>query len=110
MQVLLANEDVTKDGYAKGKPSHLYDDKPILKTILPKTENGEDGLYNNGYIYWLASPSSSYTFHVCDVHYGKCLSSNGYNLDATLIGVRPLVSIPISNVQINNGIVKIVNN
>ena len=106
-KVSLVSADVTANGYAYYKPDHLHNDHPILKTILPATENGTDGLYNNGASYWLASPSSSDTDGVCRVSdYGYV---GNYDYFYTSIGVRPLVSIPMSKVQIEDGIVKIGN-
>lgn len=106
-EVSLVSADVTADGYAYNKPDHLYNDDPILKTILPATENGTDGLYNNGTSYWLASPGSDYAGGVCFVSDRGYVGS--YACDGASRGVRPLVSIPMSKVQIEDGIVKIGN-
>ena len=107
-RVSLEDGDVTEEGYAYKKPTHLYNDDPILTTILPKTEGGKDGLYNNGSSYWLASPSSSSTGSVCYVASYGCVYDNRYS-DA-YFGARPLVSIPMSKVQIKDGIVTIGSN
>ena len=107
-EVSLVQVDVTTDGYAYNKPDHLYNDDPILKTILPVTVGGEDGLYNNGKSYWLASPSGNYADYVCLVGFGGYVYYGSY--DFTGCGVRPLVSIPMSKVQIKeDGILEIGN-
>ncbi len=105
-EVSLEAGDVTEAGYDATKPANLYDSDLIKKTILPKTKpDGEDGLYNNGFSYWLASPSSIGTNSMCRV-YGRGFM-NYYNYDYTGNGVRPLVSIPIRKVKIENGKIKI---
>ena len=106
-EVSLVSADVTAGGYAYNKPDHLYNDDPILNTILPATVGRTDGLYNNGTSYWLASPSSSLTYDVCYVSLSGCVYGNYCNYARN--GVRPLVSIPMSKVQIEDGIVKIGN-
>lgn len=107
-EVSLVQVDVTTDGYAYNKPDHLYNDDPILKTILPVTVGGEDGLYNNGKSYWLASPSGNYADYVCSVGFGGYVYYGSY--DYPNGGVRPLVSIPMSKVQIKeDGILEIGN-
>ncbi len=96
------DDDVETNGYVWDKPEGLYDDgeggNPIQTNILT-------GLYNTGTDYWLASPSSNNTNNVCVVSYNGSVTNNTYNHN---VGVRPIVSIPISNVQIEeNGTVKI---
>ena len=107
-EVSLEDGDVTEEGYAYDKPTHLYNDDPILTTILPKAEGGKDGLYNNGSSYWLASPGSYGTYDVCDVNDDGYVSSDHFS--NTDHGARPLVSIPMSKVQIKDGIVTIESN
>ena len=98
--------DVKPVGYFYTKPDELYKNDPILTTILPNTNN--KGLYNAGTSYWLASPCADYENYVCFVHVHKYVCGTTYgNKD---VGVRPLVSIPMSNVQMKNGKVTIGNN
>ena len=99
--------DVVQDGYLYNKPEALYTGNPISTSILPDTINGK-GLYNPGTSYWLASPSSDYPNLVCFVNDGGCVNSSGYNI--TRYGARPLVSIPMSKVQVKDGIVTIGSN
>ena len=106
-EVSLVQADVSKAGYAYNKPNHLYNDDPILKTILPATTGGSDGLYNIGTSYWLASPSSYNTNSVCVVYNRGYVDYNDFYYSAS-DGVRPLVSIPMSKVQIKeDGLLKI---
>ena len=107
-RVSLEDGDVTEEGYAYDKPTHLYNDNPVLTTILPKTEGEKDGLYNNGSSYWLASPSNSGTSDVCVVCDYGCVSFDYYFFNN--YGARPLVSIPMSKVQIKEGKVTIKSN
>ena len=109
LKEILDDTEVSDAGYTYNKPSALYSSNPIKNTILPKTEGGTDGLYNNGSSYWLASPSSNGTINVCYVNYSfGFVGSSSY--DNTSCGACPLVSIPISNVKIENGIVTIESN
>ncbi len=98
------DSDVTDEGYLQDKPFYLYDDgnggNPIRTTIL-------NGLYYTGKSYWLASPCVGDDGRVM---YNKqsAMSNGSYSYTGNR-GIRPLVSIPISNVQIEeNGTVRIV--
>ena len=108
LKEILDDTEVSDAGYTYNKPTHLYDDDPILTTILPKTEGGTDGLYNNGSPYLLASPSSFSTDGVCSVSSSGYVNGSDYRITGN--GARPLVSIPMSKVQIENGIVTIGSN
>ncbi len=108
LQAILDDTEVSEDGYTYNKPSVLKDNNPIKNTILPNLKNKNEGLYNNGDSYWLASPSSSSTDDVCIVSSRGVVGINSY--DDPYYGARPLVSIPMSKVQIQNGIVTIGNN
>ncbi len=92
------DDDVETNGYVWDKPEGLYKESPLKPSIL-------EGLYNIGVIYWLASPSNKYTGGVGVVNGNGSVGGNHYSY---IRGVRPIVSIPISNVQIEeDGTVKI---
>ena len=102
-------DDVSKAGYAYDKPTGLREKDSnnqwtIKTSILPYTENGTDGLYNNGTSYWLASPSSYRVSGVCLVSNNGYVDHSGYGDSNAL---RPLVSIPLSNVTVEDGTVTI---
>lgn len=94
-------KDVKKLGYVQLKPSGFYDKvdnvRPIQNTILPTTQNGIDGLFNNGTNYLLASPCSYNSASMCYVVKQSYVGKVGYDGS---YGLRPLVSIPIDNVTV----------
>ncbi|MBO4293420.1 MAG: hypothetical protein J5881_03425 [Clostridia bacterium] len=95
------SSDVEAGGYENNKPSGLYSSSPIQRTILPTTTNGNDGLFNNGTSYWLASPSSNDSRQVCLVDYrGYVEDLAYYGIYPGNLGLRPLVSIPLSHVNV----------
>ncbi len=93
--------DVVQTGYFANKPDEIYSSFPIRNTIL-------NGLYNDGNSYWLASTNNGWGFNLNYVLKNGYITNTSYNVD--IGGVRPLVSVPISNVQIENGIITIANN
>lgn len=98
------DDDVVANGYLYNKPYELsssINPYPIQSTIL-------NSLYNNGSSYWLASPSSFGISHVCSVFEVGFVHLSDY--DYASLGARPLVSIPMSKIQIKDGIVTIGNN
>ena len=104
MTAVWESGDVEIGGYFLAKPtalSHTIDPYPIQKDIL-------DGLYNNGNNYWLASPARNNDYDMCTVLQDGYIWTGNRNADN--FGVRPIVSIPMSNVEIKNGIVEIENN
>ena len=96
-----AEGDVVAGGYLWNKPYELSSSvspSPISSGILSR-------LYNNGSnSYWLTSPSSSSNDFVCRVDRRGYVSNFSYYNNGAL---RPLVSIPLSNVTVENGTVTI---
>ena len=85
--------NVTTAGYAINKPDALYlptDNRPIKQIIANK-------VYNNESNYWLASLSSNVTYNVCLVDYKGFVNRSNFN--SKTVGVRPIVSIPITDID-----------
>ena len=94
--------DVEPGGYVTNKPAGVYDPidgiYPIRRDILETEPGKKDGLLNNGYSYWLASPVSQYHETVSSFYVGGQVSGVPGNWEAN--GLRPLVSIPLSHVNV----------
>ncbi len=107
LKTILEDTTVSADGYVYNKPTCLCDGNPIKNTILPNTKNKNEGLYCGGVSYWLASPANA-SNGVCGVsQYGGV---DWFYCDRDGRGVRPLVSIPMTNIQIDeNGTIRITN-
>lgn len=107
------SSDISTSGYTWNSPTALSNSVnpySITTNILPTTVNNTTyGLYNptgaSDGNYWLASPSSRGGDHVCLVNYRGYLSSTNY-YDAGN-RVRPVVSIPISEVSVSGTTVSI---
>ena len=106
---LLADTTATTAGYAYDKPTALRNNaisSDILKEVINESATGK-GLYNTGDAhYWLASPCSYDTSRVCCVYYGGG-NINSLDHDQAVMGIRPVVSIPITEVSISGTTISI---
>ena len=94
--ITLSNDDVTAFGTLYNKPSELFDSNPIRNTV-------SNGIYFSTGGYRLSTPGSRnqglrcrWEFSISDANY----------TDAAL-GIRPIVSIPTSKININGDIVTV---
>ncbi len=109
VDTILADTTASTSGYEYDKPDEFWPSSPIKNTILPTLEGKTDGLFNNGKEYWLASPGSGETYAVCSMELDGFVNTFRV-FDGPTCGVRPLVSISMSAVQIENGVVTIKEN
>lgn len=95
--VKLLERDVTQIGILQQIPSGLRDNDP-LKTNICK------GAYNQGNNYWVVSPSSQNNY---SLKYVKNIGRINNNAYTEKYNVRPIVSIPASNITVNGNTVTV---
>lgn len=98
--ISISDDDVNSVGYLPNKPDGLYNNNPILKKL-------QNGLYNNGGHYYLASPSDYADVCLVFVSAGGTIEKVAY-WNTAAVGFRPLVSIPTSKVQVDGDTVRII--
>ncbi|MBO6233104.1 MAG: hypothetical protein J6N78_03495 [Clostridia bacterium] len=97
---ILANTKALSTGYSYNRPDELRNN--LVKASILKENGTGKGLYNSGNEhYWLASASSTSYTSVCSMYCRNgtgSVSENSYS-NNTDVGARPIVSIPINNVD-----------
>ena len=77
----------SSNGY--GNPLSANNSLPSRDSVTSGT--AQSNIYNHGYHYWLACPSSTYSYNVRNVYYDNaCVYDNNYY---TSFGVRPVVCL-----------------
>jgi len=102
------SSDVNASGYHYNKPDGLSTNTSILKTFLEyeleetsgnTTTKTKYGLYTASGNYWLASPDRSDVQRICIFTKNGTFTMSNYYYS---LGLRPIVSIPLSNVQVDS--------